>query len=38
MNQIFRPSSVYKQKRILTYRTLARPRLLYGNESWTLRR
>jgi len=38
MNQIFRPSSVYKQKRILTYGTLARPGLLYGSELWAVRR
>jgi hypothetical protein len=36
INQIFKPNLVSKYTRIKIYRSLARPTLAYGSESWTI--
>jgi hypothetical protein len=38
VNQIFKPSLVSRHTRIRIYKTLARPVLSYGSETWTIRR
>ncbi|KAJ4433002.1 hypothetical protein ANN_15259 [Periplaneta americana] len=38
INNIFNPSLVRKHKRITAYKTLARPVLMYGSETWTIRK
>jgi hypothetical protein len=38
INQIFKPSLVSRHTRIRFYKTLARPVLSYGRETWTIRR
>jgi hypothetical protein len=38
INQIFKPSLVSSHTRIRVYKTLARPVLSYGSETWTVRR
>jgi hypothetical protein len=38
INKIFKPSLVSRHIRIRIYKTLARPVLSYGRETWTIRR
>jgi hypothetical protein len=38
INQVFKPSFVQKHTRLNIYRTLARPELIYGSETWTIRK
>jgi len=37
LNYVFRPQNTLKKTRIKLYRTLVRPVLLYGNETWTVK-
>jgi hypothetical protein len=37
LNNVFRPQTTLKKKRIKLYNTLALPVLLYGGETWTIK-
>jgi hypothetical protein len=38
INQVFKPSLVQEHTRLNIYRTLARPVLIFGSETWTIRK
>jgi hypothetical protein len=38
INQLFKPSLVQPHTRLNMHRTLARPVLIYGSETWTIRK
>jgi hypothetical protein len=38
INNVFKPNQVHKTTRLKVYNTLAVPKLIYGNEIWTLRK
>jgi hypothetical protein len=38
INQVFKPSLVQQHTRLNIYRTLARPVLIYGSETWIIRK